>query len=306
MPFFNFSQISDDKFYEIAEEIEALLNYRDKSPNQLRDLLHELEKHSEGKESLYEGLKNRCDNYILPTEIKLVRSDVFNKRLTDAAKKTIKLKSSYPYKAEINNLEKYVDRKIYKSEKKKFLRTKPTILSIEPSFSLLSQEVSTKQFSFSNLYPVYSLGIYSKLGIKPKVSLSSRPKFSYSQIGLRFEYRDTNYMIMPDTSLLGKPSPSFHTQLSFLVRKTVGFDIGILSYSKSNLPTFYSFSTSLFIPMGYFSLGVNSRLLSDFKTPEILVQLGATLKLNIGLYKPYFHRDKEEVKSQVIKLKESI
>jgi hypothetical protein len=306
IPFLSFCQNSEDNFFEIAEKLEGLLKYRDKSPAQLRELLVELEKHSEGNESSYELLKNRCDAYILPIEIKLVRSDLFNKNFKDAIKKTRTLKTYYPFKEDINNLETYVDRKIYRNEKKEFLRPKSTILSLEPSFGLFSQEVSSKELnSLSNLYPIYGLAFYAKIGIKSKVSYSSKPKFSYSQLGLKLEYRDTNYRLIPNDSLV-RASPFFHTQLSFLIRKCIGFDIGILSYSSSTLPTHYSFSASFFIPMGYFSLGFNSRLLTDFKAPVPMIQFGTTLKFNFGLYRPYLVRDKEEVKTRVMKFKERI
>ena len=120
IPFLSICQNSEDKFFEIAEKLEGLLKYRDKSPSQLRELIVELERYSEGNESSYELLKNRCDGYILPIEIKLVRSDVFNKNFKDAIKETRTLKTYYPFKEEINNLETYVDRKIYRHEKKEF------------------------------------------------------------------------------------------------------------------------------------------------------------------------------------------
>ncbi|MEY3048457.1 MAG: hypothetical protein RL365_495 [Bacteroidota bacterium] len=306
IPLLSICQNSEDKFYVIAEKIEGLLKYRDKSPAQLRELLVELEKHSEGNESSYELLKNRCDGYIMPIEIKLVRSDLFNMNFKGAIVKTRTLKTYYPFKEDINNLEAYVDRKIYRNERKEFLRPKSTILSLEPSIGLFSQEVSTKALnSLSNFYPIYGLAFYAKIGIKSKVSYSSKPKFSYSQVGLKLEYRDTNYRLIPNDSIV-QASPFLNTQLSFLIRKCIGLDIGVLSYSSSTLHTHYSFSASFFIPMGYFSLGFNSRLLTDFKAPVPLIQFGATLKFNLGLYRPYLMRDKEEVKTRVIKFKESI
>ena len=155
------------------------------------------------------------------------------------------------------------------------------------------------------MHPIYGLAFYAKIGIKSKGSYSTKPKFSYSQVGLKLEYRDTNYRLIPDNTIV-RASPFFHTQLSFLIRKCIGFDIGILSYSSHTLPTNYSFSTSFFIPMGYFSLGFNSRLLTDFKTSVPMIQFGTTLKFNFGLYRPYLKKDKEEVKTRVIKFKERI
>lgn len=306
IPFLSICQNSEETFFEIAEKLEGLLKYRDKNTAQLRELLIELEKYSEGNKSSYELLKNRCDGYILPIEIKLVRSDVFNKKFKDAVQKTKALKAYYPFKEDINNLETYVDKKIYRYEKKEFLNLKSTILSVEPSFGIFSQEVSAKELnSLSNLYPIYGLALYAKIGIKSKDLYSSKPMFSYSQVGLKLEYRDTTYRLMPNDSIV-RASPFLNTQLSFLIRKCIGFDFGILSYSSSTLPTHYSFSASFFIPMKYLSLGFNSRLLTDFEAPVPMIQFGTTLKFNFGLYRPYLMRDKEEVKTRVIKFKERI
>ena len=151
-PFLSICQNSEENFFEIAEKLEGLLKYRDKNTAQLRELLFELEKYSEGNESSYELLKNRCDRYILPIEIKLVRSDVFNQNFKDAVQKTKVLKAFYPFKEDINNLETYVDRKIYRYEKKSFLNLKSTILSVEPSFGMFSQEVSAKEINSLSIH----------------------------------------------------------------------------------------------------------------------------------------------------------
>ena len=91
-----------------------------------------------------------------------------------------------------------------------------------------------------------------------------------------------------------------------LFKKTLGLDLGMISYSKGSgfVRPFYTVTTSFYIPMAFLSVGINARVITDFTSTNPLLQLGATAKLNLGYYKPFSIRAREEVKSQVIKYKE--
>lgn len=301
-----FSQQNNDEFYTISEKIENLLRYKAKNTTQLRTLLKELKEHSTSNESSYNQIKRRVDNVLFPLEIKLVRSDVYNHNYREAVKKTESLKSSHSYDYRIQKLEKYVDRKVFKYCKKEMMKERPYLVSIEPLISFLTQETTIEDGSFrlNNLQPSYSLGIYARVNNKIKTQTTKRTRYNYSQIGLKAEYRDTSYRIVTDTAY-NKLSPYTNLQLSFLIRKTLGFDFGYVIYNdKAKEDNLYSFTLSFYIPIRFVSLGINGRVLSDFnqESPSLL-QFGGSLKLNLGCFKNYTLRDREETQARVLKYK---
>jgi hypothetical protein len=298
-------QTKEEKFVQISEDIENLLKYKDKSPAQLKALVVELKKYSVGNETNFDELKARVDKYILPVEIKLTRSDIYNKNFSVAAKKTKELKVEYPYNKDLDVLEKYLDKKLFSSYKKSMLKTKPSWFSFEPSFALYSLEQNVKGYTgLSDFCPTYGLGLCVKLKNREKSSSSNRTKFSYSQIGLKLDYRDNSFVLRQSVSASSIDS-YFNSQISFIFRKTLGLDFGILSTSgTSNINNFYTFTPSFYFPMGWLSLGVHTKIWTDFKSNNPIIQYGASVKFNIGLYKPFTMRNREEIQSQVIKFKE--
>jgi hypothetical protein len=299
-----FSQ--SNKFHETSEKIENLLKYKEKSPSQLRTLLSELKNYSLGNEASYNQLKMRVNNYLMPIEIKLARSDVYNRKFKEAVNKMKEIKINYSYDKDIEKLESYIDRKLFLYHKRTMLNHKSSWFSLEPSLSMYTSEVDLKDFTqVVNLNPVYGLGFYVKFNKNKKISSEKRTSFAFSQIGLKVDYRDVNYIVLKDTSSYFKASPYVNYQLSLLYRKTLGLDAGIVSYlNNGTFTNNYSLTGSFYIPIHFMSIGLNARLITDFKSPVPLFQLGGTLKFNIGVYKPFSLRDREEVKSQVFKFKE--
>lgn len=299
-----FAQSSN--FIETSEKIENLLRYKDKSPTQLRGLMTELSKYKMGNESDYALLKSRVDHVLLPIDIKYARSDIYNKKYREAVQKMNTIKENYTYDKNIEKLEDYLDRKLFSSKKRTLLKTKPTWFSLEPSISMYTSEVNLKSITdIRNVNPVYGLGFYVKLNNTEKSTNDGKSNFQFSQLGLKMDYRDPNYTYLKDTSFTFN-SPYFNTQLSFIYRKTLGFDAGLMSFSKSpgDFSNLYSFTGSVYIPMSFISIGVNARIITDFMSTNPLFQMGATLKFNFGLYKSFNSRDKEEIRAQVIKFKE--
>ncbi len=295
-----------NRFYEISDKIENLLKYKEKSPSQLRTLLSDLKNNSSGNEGAFKQVQKKVNDYLLPIEIKVARSDVYNKKYKEAVGKMRDLKVNYPYERNIERLESYIDRKIYGYHKRNMLNQKSSWFSLEPSFSMYTSEVRMDNFqSISNLNPIYGLGMYLKFNKRKKNSFAPKPSFAFSQIGLKLDYRDTTYTALRDTSFVSM-NPYLNYQLSFLYRKTLGLDAGMVSYlsNTNNIKNSYSLTGSFYIPIKFVSLGINARIITDFNSSKPLLQLGGTLKFNFGLYKPFRRRDKEEVKSQVFKFKE--
>jgi hypothetical protein len=293
-------------FQETSEKIENLLRYKEKSPTQLRGLMVELNKYKAGNEQDFSLLKSRVDHVLLPIDIKYARSDVYNKKYRDAVKKMNVIKENYEYNKNIEKLEDYLDRKLFIFHKRTLLKTKPTWFSLEPSISMYTSEINLKSVTdIRNVNPVYGLGCYVKFNLDEKSTNRGRSTFNFSQLGVKLDYRDPNYTYLKDTSFVAN-SPYFNTQLSFIYRKTLGIDAGIMSFSNSpgDFSNLYSFTGSFYIPMNYLSIGINARVITDFTSTNPLFQMGTTLKFNFGLYKSFTARDKEEIRAQMIKFKE--
>jgi hypothetical protein len=299
-----FAQTS--KFIETSDKIENLLRYKQKSPAQLRELLTELERYKFGYEADYFLLKSKVDQVLMPIDIKFARSDVYNKKYKDAIQKTKQIKLNYTYDRNIQKLEDYLDHKLYGFHKRNLLKKKPTWFSLEPSISMYSSEQNVKLITdVRNMNPIYGLGLYVKLKNTEKSNFNGKSLFRYSQLGLKMDYRDPNYTYLKDTSFTSN-SPYFNTQLSFIFRKTLGFDAGLMSFSKSpgDFSSLFAITGSFYVPMRFMSIGISARVLTDFTSTNPMVQLGTTLKFNIGLYKSFSARDREEIRSQVMKYKE--
>ena len=89
---FSIGQNNQAKFNETSEKIETLLKYKDKSPSQLRSLLKELESYSYNNPNEFNQIKKRVNSYLLPMEIRLIRSDVYNKKYRNAVDQTKQIK----------------------------------------------------------------------------------------------------------------------------------------------------------------------------------------------------------------------
>ena len=302
-----FSQDNTVKFNTISEQIEKLLRYKEKSSTQLRILLKDLESYSQNNKNEFIQIQQRVNSYLLPIEIKLIRSDIYRKKYRNAVDQTKQIKLNYSYSTEIEKLDKYLDRKLYSNYKNLMIQQKPSLFSLEPSLSLYTQERLIDDVTkISNLNPVYGLGLYYKFKNEKKENSSKIPRFSFSQIGLKFDYRDNSYSISKDSEYLDVYS-YLNSQISFLYRKTLGLDVGVIQYMDlmEKGKTDYSMTASLYIPIRFFSLGAHARVISDLNLTQPTIQIGTSLKFNIGIYKPYSSSDKDEVKSQIIKFKEN-
>ena len=303
-----------EKFVQISSQIEKLLIYDEVSPKDLKSLLIELKIVSNGLESEFNQLKIRVDGHILDYDLKLVRSDVHNQKFDIALKKIPELKLYYPFSTKISSLEKFVDKKTFQHYKKTVKRKRSSYLSIEPSFSGFIPEDKLSNFdkfniSNTNINTVYGLGVYYKINPIEKSKFSKKIKFKYSQIGMKFDYFDAKSNLYFDSLNLSSLSQLSYSniQISFIARKCIGLDLGFINSNKINLiqrpSSVFNTTISFYIPFNLISNGLNARFLSDFKVYN-RIQYGLTFKANIDLWKPFKKSDKEEIKTNIIKIKE--
>jgi hypothetical protein len=232
------------------------------------------------------------------------------------------IKTKYPQNKKIEQLEEKLVSKAYTTKKDAFLANRPRIISIEPGYNLISPEVNLDalgESKIANFNPVYHLGIYRRFGFKQKESLdenSTKPRFGYSQIGMKVEYLDINKTYFVTDSLSSDknayPARSYtNLSLSLLLGKTLGLDLGYLIYnpqqntvssvSNSTKPNgFYTGGVVFYIPFGGFSLGVGSKVISDLKSYN-RAQFSFNFKFNFGTLKKFTKDDKDEIKNEINK-----
>jgi len=299
-----FAQSTSNEFQEIAQQIERLLQYRDKSPNELQSLLTKLERISAGNELMFKQIKLQVDHYILPMELKSIRSNIYNKNFAEASRALSNVKKKYAFTKEISEVEKSLNSALYKHYKRMVLQDINTRLSIEPSYTWYSELYSVsgiEEFDFVNFSPHLSLSA-NYLFHHKQYSNSGTNNTSYNQIGLRFEWRDENRIYLPlDPQISSLPSKNI--QLTSIWGKFIGLDFG--AYERTgNEPIIYNGTLSFYIPIGPLSFGIHGRGLTDLSSDPKL-QLGASARIIYDFYKPFRSKHREEIEMRIFRFKES-
>ena len=179
-------------FNEVAQQIERLLQYKDKSPTELRKLIGQLERLSNGNELAFKQIKMQVEHYLLPLEIKSIKSTIYNKDYQAANSALSNLKKNYTYSKDIEKLEKSLNTSMFKHYKKIILKDIHPRLSLEPSYTWFSQDYTLEgidAFEFVNFTPVYSLSLNYHFRFRESIS-AGNSSYNYSQMGIRYEFRD--------------------------------------------------------------------------------------------------------------------
>ncbi|MEY3079080.1 MAG: hypothetical protein RL086_233 [Bacteroidota bacterium] len=291
------------KFYLICDKIEKLLSYKTVSGEQLKSYMGQLKGLNDIDPSRHSKIKNNTDSRLLEYDLKLIRSDVYNKNYTKVLSEIPMLKLTYDRRRRIESFEREIDRKMYRYFKKDLLTSRPRLYNFEASLLLMSPPTKLNNINsnYYNLNLNYSMAIYRRFGIKPKNKLGN---FKYSIIGLKFDYLDSKQTINSnDSSIYPRNYTFFNPQLSLGIRKFLYFDLGYVSHNGDLKPSLYSSSISLFLPLGYFSFGINAKYLTDFNQSSLLMT-GVGIKFNFGLIKKFNSNDKNEIQTSILKLKQ--
>jgi len=321
-------------FNSIAVTIDNLLSFSSKSNNYTKATISQISSYMAAIKPYAEvtpkthakfvDFSNRVFPLMQENDINEINSYIYKNDFSSALHKMQEIKAKYPQNKKIEQIETKLQDKAFNTKKKEFLATKPRIISIEPGYNLISPEVNLESFNISkteNFNPLFQLGIYQRYGFKRKNSTNDsndKIRFGYNQIGLKFEYLDVSktYFL---TDSLSKDKNAFparsysNVSLSILLGKTLGLDVGYLTYntldkistasslSKTVQPNgFYTGGIVFYIPMGGFSLGVGSKVISDFKSYNH-AQFSFNFKFNFGAIKKFNQDDKQEIKNQINK-----
>jgi hypothetical protein len=162
----------------------------------------------------------------------------------------------------------------------------------------LNSDLSKSQY---NLNIQYSLGLYRRVNIKQKNKVG---KFRYSTIGIKSDYLDSKIIFNSNDSLIYSKNNTFsNNQISIGIRKFLYLDFGYLYFINNTQTNLYNSTISIYLPLGYFSIGASTRYLTDFKQKNMIVA-SAGLKFNFGFVKKYNSDDKREIETSILKLKQ--
>lgn len=290
-------------FNEVAQQIERLLQYKDKSPTELRKLIGQLERLSNGNELAFKQIKMQVEHYLLPLEIKSIKSTIYNKDYQDANSALRNLKKNYTYSKDIEKLEKSLNTSMFKHYKKIILKDIHPRLSLEPSYTWFSQDYTLEgidAFEFVNFTPVYSLSLNYHFRFRESIS-AGNSSYNYSQLGIRYEFRDDAHLYYP-LNPSSSVTPTQNLVFTTLWGQFLGLDFGM--YQNLQTPM-YNGTLNVNIPLGGLSVGAHARVITDFNQ-DPTIQLGASARLSFKFFRPFNSMHKEEIEMRILRFKESI
>lgn len=289
----------------MADKIDRLLQYDDVYPEQLKSLLSELEKLSEGNELLYNQIKIRVDHLLLPIEVKIINTSINNDDFVVAYRGINKIKKDYQYDKEIEKLDRRLNSALYDNYKGIIMDEIQPRLTIEPTYSWFSSDYTLDElsaFEYSDFAPVYGVGFSYNFGIKPVYS-SGNKFYTYSQFGVRGSIRNNSTIYLQngrDVTFVSERN----TEAFILYRKTLGLSLGMYNKVDPADAPLYNVTGSFYFPISRLSLGVHARVISNLNM-DPLFQLGASAKFNLKFFKPFTKSHKDEVDVRIVKFKES-
>jgi hypothetical protein len=245
----------------------------------------------------------QVEHYLLPLEIKSIKSTIYNKDYQAANSALSNLKKNYTYSKDIEKLEKSLNTSMFKHYKKIILKDIHPRLSLEPSYTWFSQDYTLEgidAFEFVNFTPVYSLSLNYHFRFRESIS-AGNSSYNYSQMGIRYEFRDDAhlyYPLNPSSSI----TPNQNLVFTTLWGQFLGLDFGM--YQNLNTPL-YNGTLNVNIPLGGLSVGAHARVITDFNQDPTL-QLGASARLSFKFFRPFNSKHKEEIEMRILRFKESI
>ena len=130
---------------------------------------------------------------------------------------------------------------------------------------------------------LYGLGLYKTFGVYEKYNKGFNKKFNYSQVGIKVDYFHGKDSVGTEEFMLNYICP----QLSLVLNRSIGIDLGYTAMLNTSLPTekgFFTTNLSINFPIRFMSIGANARFMSDFDQ-VYHIQYGLSLKYMLKLGK---------------------
>jgi hypothetical protein len=218
----------------------------------------------------YKSISEQIISYNLSERIRYINVKSKAYDLQQALASMAILKQEKPQNAMVQELEIKTKTKAQKVLLKN-LTEKQVNYTFEPSISMYTLGKSPSEFAFFNspgMDVMFSLAGYKTFNLRPSKKIGAKQNYVFSQAGLKVDY--FYGMLIP--------------QLSAMFTQTSGIDLGY-AFNFSDKQTevdFYSINIAAYYPIDILSIGLNARILSDFKENHFL-HYGISLKYNLKL-----------------------
>lgn len=244
----------------------------------MKVVLRQLKELSDVDEAAYAHIAKKYEGYVFNARIIYVGEMTKLHELERALVSLAILDQEYPGNKQVQDLSLIT--KTNTSERlQKNLKESRTSYTIEPSLSVFTIGKTAKEYSFFDspgLGMMYGLGGYKIYNVHEQNRKVFKRNYSYSQIGLKLDYFHGQDSVGTEHVSLDY----LCTQISWIMNRSIGLDLGYTAMLNTTLPTdkgFFTANLSANFPINFMSFSVNARLLSDFD--EIFhIQYGFSLK----------------------------
>ena len=259
-----------EKFNVLALRVQKMMSKKGHSLEHLTVVHRQLKEFSDVDPERYKSISEQRISYNLSERIRYINVKSKAYDLQQALVSMTILKQEKPQNEMVQALETKTKSKAQKVLLKN-LTEKQVNYTFEPAISLYTLGKPPSEFAFFNssgMDVMFSLAGYKTFNLRPSKKIGAKQNYVFSQAGLKVDY--FYGMLIP--------------QLSTMFTQTSGIDLGY-AFNFGNKQTevdFYSINISAYYPMDILSIGLNARILSDFKENHFL-HYGISLKYNLKL-----------------------
>lgn len=285
------------RFENNLKKINNLMSESGSSIEYLKVIYNQLKKNSDVNEIAFEATKITYDNYVLKERLHYIHRMNKAYELERALVSLAILQQEYPENKQVKELG-VITKQTTTERLKKNLKESKTAFTIEPYISIFTLGKPLNEFAFFKFPGVnlmYGLGIFKTLNVHEASRNAYKKRFTYSQIGIKFDY------FSGESESENIALEYMNPQISFLFNRSLGLDVGYALISNSTLPVengLVSFNISKEFAFDFLSAGINARVLSDFAEVN-QIQYGLSLKYTFKLGNKLTQSDLDGIQNSI-------
>lgn len=269
------------KIKQFDANIIRMDNIMSKSGGSLEHLTviyRQLKESADVNQSAFDSMTKKYDNYVFNERILYIGEMNKTHELERALVSLAILEQEFPDNRQVKDLSA-TTKAVTTERLEKNLKESKTSFTIEPSLSVFTIGKPLEEFTFfqsPGVNLMFGLGLYKVFNVHESYRRGFKKKFTYSQIGLKFDYFNGTGQSINEEVTLGYINP----QVSFIANRALGLDIGYALIQETTLPVdkgLCSFNLNAEFPFDFLSLGLNARVLTDFNEVNH-IQYGLSLK----------------------------
>lgn len=286
-----------EKFNRTILRMDKIMMKTGGSIEHLKVIYRQLEELSDVDEGSFNTITGKYADYVFNERIYYIGEMTEIQEFERALVSLAILQQEYPDNNQVKSLAIVTKVNTY-DQLLKNLKESRTSYTIEPSLSIFNIGKPFNEFAFlksPGINLMYSLGAYKIYNVHVNDRKGFKKRFTFSQIGLKLDYFN-------GSSKDGSSYLSYlNTQISYIMNRSIGLDLGYASVFNTSLPTdkgLYTLNISAHFPIDFMSLGMNARILSDFGDVN-QIQYGISLKYIFKLRNKLTPEDTENIHKSI-------